>query len=596
MKKKILLAVCALTAATAMTVGFTACGDNDGMSAEDANAKIATFTSSPSTVSATFKQTFKLDVNDDRPGLDAFRKDVADTVELQIDYTAGNLYYYAKKTTKSNEVSEQLVVKEDSKYYCLTTTTSKQELANEGAAKTKIEELLSAFTRSNSGYINGKAFVYSASWVHDYLLLGSNTVNGTEKSYFTYNYEKGESDGLNIDMELKYVGYYTDGGASEIGVDATHTGATAKIQTNSKGYITSFSETMNNHLDMNIANPPFPLDYTGTRSLTATYDGTLTKKAASDITQNLTPGTIEAPKSVEHATVVVGDFNKDGFKFTEGTTVAIGHYVAVKVTPENGYIVSKVTINGTEATLMGSYYCIMEMPAESGVKYTVAVVVIAEGAEAPKTTVNVNNVEGATVKVKGLFFSTMTYRDGAVEPGEFICIQIIPTDATKKYTADVLLGGKAFTDMTANWQTAGNEGLLFCYMDFTAEGRGAAVAGEVYDVTVALKEKVTVNVNEVEGATLNVKGLNYAQTMVYRDKDVAVGEFICIQILPADETKSYTATVTLNGAAMQNMTANWQAAGNKGMLFCFMDFTADGRGAAASGGVYNIVVTLTEAA
>jgi len=44
MKKKMLLAVCAVTAATALTVGFTACGgDGEGMSAEDAKKKIVTF-------------------------------------------------------------------------------------------------------------------------------------------------------------------------------------------------------------------------------------------------------------------------------------------------------------------------------------------------------------------------------------------------------------------------------------------------------------------------------------------------------------------------------------------------------------------------
>lgn len=599
MKKKTFLAVCAVLASTAMCVGLTACDNSDnngggGLSAEEAATKIAGFTTSPNTVNATFKQTFKLDVNDDREGLDNFRKDVADTVELQIDYTAGNLYYYAKKTTKDNKVTEQLVVKEDTTYSYLTTTTAKQTLADEAAAKTKIDELLSSFTKANSGYIDGKAFVYSANWVHDYILLGSSSITGTEKSYFTYAYDKAEGDGLKIDMDMKYVGYYTDGGSSEIGTDATHTGAKASVTTNSKGYITSFSETMNNHLDMPIAEPPFPLDYTGTRSLTATYDGAITKKAAADIAQNLEPGTITVP-TVDHATVVAGDLKVEGFVFTEGTTVEVGHYVAVKVTPENGYEVSKVTINGREATLMGVYYCIKEMPAESGAVYNVAVVVKKTGEEAPSTVVNINKVEDAEIKLLGLDYSTMSYRDGAVEPGEFICVQIIPKDETKNYITEVTLDGKPFTDMTANWQKQGNKGMLFCYMDFTAENKGAAVANGIYDVTVSMKEKATVNVNEVEGATVKIKGLNYGATMVYRDGEVAVGEFICVQIIPADATKDYTATVTLGGKALTDMTANWQKEGNEGMLFCYMDFTAEGRGAAASGVTYDLVVTLTQA-
>lgn len=400
MKKKILLAVCALTAATAMTVGFAACGDDDkGMSAEDANAKIATFTSSPSTVSATFKQTYKLEVNSDNTSFKSFEKDIADTVTVNLDFTAGNLYYYGKKVSKDNSVVEQLVVKEGNAYSFLDTTTEKKTLENEAAAKKKINELLTSLSKQTTGYVDGDAFVYGKDWVHTYLLLGSGTLNGSEKS-FTYSYNKAEGDGLKVNLDMQYVGYYGDAGTFEFGTDTTHTGAKAEIVTDSKGYITSFSQTLNNHLDMRITSTPIPLDLTGTRTLTATYNGTLTKKAASDITQNI-PTTSEIKVgSVEHATVTTYDFKNGDFSTLAkpSNVVTKDNFVAVKVVCDEGYEVSSVKVNGNDTKEIQGYYCLMQ-PATAGATYNVAVVVAKKGAETPATgTIVVTSVEHCTVK------------------------------------------------------------------------------------------------------------------------------------------------------------------------------------------------------
>ncbi len=584
MKKKILLAVCAVTCATAMTVGFTACGGdgNKGMSAEEAAKKIATFTSSPNTVSATFKQTFKLDVNDDRPGLDSFRKDVSDTVNVEIDYTAGNLYYYAKKTTKSNEVTEQLVAKEGTNYYFLTTTAAKQALENEAAAKAKIDELLSSFTKANSGYIDGDAFVYSTGWVHDYLLLGSGTVNGTEKSYFTYNYEAGENDGLKIGIDLKYVGYYTDGGSSEIGVDATHTGATANIVTNSKGYITSFSETMNNHLDMAIANPAFPLDYTGNRSLTATYDGALTKKVASDIEQNLVPGTIALPSSVEHATVESFNFKQGDFSTlqTPSTTVDVGNYVAVKVTCESGYEVASVTVNGQPTTNMNGYHCLMT-PAESGVTYTVAVVIKAEGEEAPTTgTIVASAVEHATVKTYDFTYSSNitaeSFKEGTtVEAGHFVAVRVECEDGYEVDTVKV--NGTAANPING----------YYCLMQ-------PATAGTTYNVVVTVKPEggnpddgeatvgtIVVDPATVTGCTIQTYDFTYSQNITAdsfkEGTTVEAGHFVAVKVNL--ESGYSVASVKINGTDAMLM----------GGYYCVVTMPA------VAGTTYTVVVTLTQA-
>lgn len=473
MKKKILLAVCALTAATAMTVGFTACGDGDkGMSAEDANKKIATFTSSPTTVNATFKQTYKLDVNSDNSSFKSFEKDIADTVTINVDYTAGNLYYYGKKVAKDNSVVEQLVIKEGNAYSFLTTTTEKEALADEAAAKTKINELLTSLSKQTAGYVDGDAFVYGNDWVHTYLLLGSGTLNGSEKS-FAYSYDKAEGDGLKVNIDMQYVGYYGDAGTFEFGTDATHTGAKAEIVTDSKGYITSFSQTFNNHLDMRITSTPIPLDLTGTRTLTASYDGTITKKAASDITQNI-PTTSEIKVgSVEHATVTTYDFKNGDFSTLAkpSNVVTQGNFVAVKVVCDDDYEVKSVKVNGSDTQLIQGYYCFMT-PATAGTTYNVAVVVGAVGQEAPTTgTITVANVQNATVTTydfKNGDFSTLSKPSNTVTPGNFVAVKV---ECENGYEVDTVKVNDTATQFINGY---------YCLMT-------PATAGTTYNVVVTLK-------------------------------------------------------------------------------------------------------------
>lgn len=434
MKKKILLAVCAVTAVTAMAVGFTACDKNKNeLSAEDAAAKIATFTSSPNSIDATFKQKYKLTVNDERAHFKSFEKDIDDTVIIQADFTAGNVYYYGKKTAKDNTVTEQLVVKEGSGYVYLTSTTVKKTLADEAAAKTKIKELMTSLTKQTSGYVDSDAFVYDADWVHTYLLLGSQTLKGDEKSSFTYKYEKTDGDGLKAGIDMKYVGYYGDAGTFEFGTDATHTGARADIETDSNGYITSFSQTLNNHLDMNITNPAVPLDLAGSRSLSATYNGTITKKAVADITQTLNNPTVTFSNPA-NATLAVTDMVITGqapssmTPVTSGAAVAVGHWIAVKVTPEEGYEADTVKVGGHDTVPMAGQYCYHVTEDDYNVELKVAVTVKAKDPNAPTTgTITVANVEHATVTTydyKEGDNSTLATPSATVTIGNFVAVKV----------------------------------------------------------------------------------------------------------------------------------------------------------------------------
>ena len=571
MKKKLLLAVCAVTAATAMTVGFAACGEkenNSGLSAEDAAAKIATFTSSPNTVDATFKQTYKLDVQSDNPSFKSFAKDIADTVTIQADFTAGNLYYYGKNVAKDNSVVEQLVVKEDSTYYYLTTTTAKQALADEAAAKTKINELMTSLSKQTAGYIDSKAFVYSANWVNTYLLLGSGTITGSESNYFTYAYDKAEGDGLKVGIDMQYVGYYGDMGTFEFGTDATHKGAKASIVTNDKGYITSFSQTLSNHLDMAIVNPAVPLDLEGTRSLTATYNGTIAKKAASDITQDLTPATVVVP-AVEHATITTYDFKQGDYSTlaTPSDTVSPGNFVAIKVVCDEGYEVSSVKVNNGDTQLINGYYCYMT-PAESGQTFNVAVVVTKVGEEAPTVgTIVAPAVEHATITTydfKQGDFSTLATPKTTVTPGNFVAVKV--ECETGYEVASVKVNGTDATPING----------YYCLMT-------PATAGTTYNVAVVVVAEGaadptvgTMVVAAVEHATVTTYDFKYPDysTLETPSETVTPGNFVAIKVV-CDE--GYTvASVKVNGTDATPING----------YYCLM-------AAATAGTTYNIVITLT---
>lgn len=568
MKKKLFLAVCAVTAATAMTVGLVACNDNtnSGMSAEDAAAKIATFTSSPSTINATFKQTYKLDVDSTNASFKAFEKDIADTVTIQADFTAGNVYYYGKKVAKDNSVMEQLVVKEDSTYYYLTTTSAKTALADEGAAKTKISELMTSLSKQTTGYVDSNAFVYSAKWVNTYLLLGSGTIKGTESNYFTYEYDKTEDDGLKVDIDMKYIGYYGDAGVFEFGTDATHTGATASIVTNDKGYITSFNQTLNNHLDMNIVSPAIPLDLAGTRSLTATYNGTITKKAASDINQTLSPATAVVP-TVEHATITTYDFNQNPASLqTPTTTISIGNILAIKVECDEGYEVKSVKVNNEDTEIKYGYYCYMT-PAQSGQTLNIAVVVGLVGAEAPTVgTIVVPTVEHATVETYDFKlgdFSTLGTTSETVTPGNYVAVKV---------TCDA---GYELAAVYVNGEAATNQNGYYCHMH-------GAVAGTTYNVIVVVVPEGT---KDLEVGTIVVVGVDHATVTTYdfttngfqfvEGTTVAVGNYVAVKV--TCETGYSVSSVTVNGV---------ETTLQGGQYYCHMT-------AVEAGGIYIVVITLT---
>lgn len=448
---------------------LASCGSKN-LSQADVDKKVAAFSGAPTVVEATFKQNYELKINDSRTFLQSFAAKVNDETKIELDFSEGNVYYYAKRTSGSSVV-EHLLRKEGNAYEYYTTSTLKKTVEGDTAAIAKVNEMLKSLTYRTGGYADKDIFNYDAEWLQEYVLLGSENVETSDSKYFSYKYSETKDKGLKIEADLQLVGYFGDMGTFEFGVNDTHTGSSVVLETSKEGYIVNFEQTLNNHLDMALFDPPAPLDLEGSRSLSATYNGTLNKKA--EITQNLVPGTIVLP-TIENATITSYDFKNGDFSTlaVPSTTVSVGNYVVVKVTPAEGYEVDYVKVNNDDTTLMNGFYSYMK-EAESGKTYMVSAAVKKVGGEdLPKTSAIVlPTVEHATITSYDFNFASFSGLDKpslTVTAGNFVAIKVV-CDAG--YAVDYV--------KVNDTETALQNGYYVLM--------AAAVAGSTYNVSVALK-------------------------------------------------------------------------------------------------------------
>ena len=542
MKKK-LFALAAVLSAAVVPATLAGCAEetgDGGLSADEAAQIIAGFTSSPSTVNATFRQTYVLEVDSDNESMLSFEQDIDDTVTVQADFTAGNLYYYGKKTDKAGEVTEQLLYKEGETYYYMTTSSVKTALENETAAAEMIDTLMNSLTRETSGYIDSDAFVYSSSWIHSYILLGSGTLTGNESS-FEYSYEKTESNGLQITLNTDYIGYYGDAGTFEFGTDETHTGSSITVETDENGFITSFSQSLNNHLEMAIVNPPVPLDLTGSRSLTAEYGGTIEKKTS--VEQELAPATVTFESTVANGTVAVDDivlgenYNPESITPIEsGDTVEAGHYIGIKVTPADGYEVNSVTINGTEVTFqMAGYYCYQVTEADYNTTLAISVTTKEEGAATVTYgTIALGEVSGCTVTTYDFDYSAFTFTPGnTVQAGHFVAFQVEAPSGVDLENYLIAVNGTEATFINGY------------YVLMTS-----AVAGETYTITIT--GAGTIELAPVENCTVKTYDFDYNNMKFVEGTTVQEKHFVAVSVTP--DTGYTVQSVTINGETAMNIS------------------------------------------
>lgn len=501
MKKKLSRTLCLILTAALLVSLLAACGDtgkdpsggkdtdlSEGPNDQDpsggefgaaqAEDVIASFLAGPTVIDAVFTQTFTLVVDSDNASMSSFEKDVSDTVLLQVDLTAGDLYYYGRREVKDGTVAEQLLLKDGEGYVFLTTDTPAQPLESEEAARAKIDELMTALTYQTSGYADTGIFLYGPEWVHSYLLLGSGTLSGNEKSCFTYSYSN-PSGGLRVEIGTKYVGYYGDAGTFEFGINDAHTGGSAVIETTGEGYVTSFIQSLDHHLDMAIVAPPVPLDYVGTRSLTASYGGILERKSPGDIVTLAGDPTVtfsgDDLAAVEVLDMVIeGQTPTSMDPVTSGGTVAPGHWVAVKAAPAEGYEVSSVTVGGNETISIAGFYCYQVKDADVNLELKVSVTVRPVGLDPNVTTgtITVEPVEHAQITTFDFDYGAFSFVEGTeVQMGHFVALQVACDE------------GYAVDTVKVNGEDATFINGYYCCMTPVA-------AGLTYTVTVTLNTNI----------------------------------------------------------------------------------------------------------
>ncbi len=520
MKKRILSMIAVVLA---VVMCMTAC--SSGFTPEKAAEKIAGFTAAPTTVSGTWEQDFQLNVNSDNASFQAFAQDLKATVAFELNLAAGNVYYYAKRTTDAGDSFEEIVVQAEGKYYYKSSTLNPVELASEEAALEKIAASFKAITTEKAGWLDLDAFLYDDTWVSDYIMLGSTNVPTSAGNYFAYTYDKAEEDGLKIDIDAKYVGYTGDSGIVDVGTNDTYTGSKIALVTNAQGHILSATQTMNNYIEFNITNPPIPLQYTGTRTLTAAY-GAVTAKTLDDVAMTATTGTVAISKDANVQKVELFDFNYGTMNFGETkNSVTEGNFVALAVTCGAGYEVDTVKVNGEDATFMNGYYCHMT-PVAAGDYYEVSIATKA-AAEAPattKATATVTAAEGITYELYDFDYGTFAFvaTEGEIEQGHYIAIKLAE-------------GVEAAVKVDGNDAQFING--YYCYMQSVVAGQSYAVTiGEVEAAAPTDATVATATVEAAEGITYELYDFDYAtMAFVPSEGEIADGHYIAVKITSEGE-------------------------------------------------------------
>ncbi len=523
MKKRILslIAVLLVTAMCAACIS----GCSSEFSAEKAAEMIAGFTANPTAVSGTWVQDFQLDVDSDNASFQAFAQKLKATVEFQIDLTAGNVYYYAKRTTDAGETYEEIVAASEGKYYYKSTSLNPVELESEATAVEKIQSCFKAVSTEKAGWLDTDAFLYNGEWVGKYIMLGSTNVPTAEGRNFAYTYGKTEADGLKIDIDAKYVGYTGDSGIVDVGTNDTYTGSKVSLETDTQGHILSMTQTVNNYIEFNITNPPIPLLYTGTRTLTASY-GAITPKTLDDVAMTATTGTVSVTKDANVMKVELFDFNYDAMSFAPtAAEVTEGNFIALAVTCGAGFEVDTVQVNGTDATFMNGYYCHMT-PVAAGSSYAVSVTT-KETAEAPattKATATVTAAEGVTYELYDFDYGTMAFTptEGEIEQGHFIALKI-----TSEGEVPVKVDGNDAQFING----------YYCYMTAVTAGQSYAVTiGDVEAAAPVDPTKAVAAVEAAEGVTYELYDFDYA-TMAFTptEGEITEGHYIAVKITSEGE-------------------------------------------------------------
>lgn len=338
------------------------------------------------TVKLTYNANYDMDVNANggTGKLDSFKHKIRSTTTIEMDL-GDELYFHASKKAKDLQVSDAetttdyLIYKSGDKYYYETSSTKAKEVAaNE--ARAKVNEVLQSVTLEQAGSIDLSTLLYNKAdmtYLNAQLFCSDSVMGDDHDDYFENvpTYEKTSSNGLKVVYQPEFVGYHTDGGYSDLRNKDAGYAATITVETNNKGQVTSFKNAYNSaSLDMPIMTPAPTIILSGERSFTASYGDSITKINSLEhapSTLKLTDGVkgtyvVYAGSDLQHATPV-----------TDGASLTLGDQLYIQVTPEEGLIVGKVTVNGVAATYNSGFYCVEIVAGQNEISVTCK--------EAPKT-------------------------------------------------------------------------------------------------------------------------------------------------------------------------------------------------------------------
>lgn len=358
-------------------------------------------TSLKGAASLTFTSKYKTDVISEKGGMDSFKHDVNNTVTADVNLIEGDLYLYVKNNAKDKEdakVREALLYKDATSYkYVTTVMENPVELANETEARAKIDELLGKLSETYTGSIDTTSLVFSKGGAYEHREFGLSTENIAVEDYIGEpTFELADEKTVKVTGDLDYIGYHTDAGISDFPGKDGGKAATYSITTNEKGYVTSYTETMDASLEMPIMNPAPTVTIKGTKTLEAKYDQTIAKKT--EISHSLTTTKLSV-SDTNFGTVETFTTTKVGGEKTpvaNGADLVVGQFLAVKVTPAGTNTVKMVTFNSASKETPEAdgyfYFEITEGKASLTVNFTGSDTV------APVTygTFNVTAAEGIT--------------------------------------------------------------------------------------------------------------------------------------------------------------------------------------------------------
>lgn len=442
MKKRLLLVATTLLGVTTLA----SCGSSFNLSDATKDFK----SSIDTTVSLTYKADFKttVDAHGGTSNFSSFLRDASITVKADLDlgsdkYLKVTAAYTDALNTSTNFETTAILWKEDGKYYSQVNDENATEVSDVNSA---ISSLLKDASTTNVGWVDLNSLLYKTD--HSYELNNFNltdtfTVDDLE---WDTSYEANETEGIKATTSLSYIGYKGDQGW----FDLKNCGdAKAEVVTDNNGYVTSYTETLNNQVDLPIMTPAPTVEVNGSRSLTASYNSTFTKEKG-----DLTIKTTASFTDSENGSYTVTQFkNGDWANMTpvkDKDTLDLTKYLGIKPTAASGYEVDKVTVNDKETSIIAAgWYCFMPEEGKNVIKVTFKKSADAEITYATVNVTNENNVKYTLKRLVGQNLAGMVdITDGKIdtsESGVFGVIYIASSDQEEGKTYTVEVNGSATT-------------------------------------------------------------------------------------------------------------------------------------------------------